>query len=64
MSDSKTQLTREQILAIPEKRKSMTDGEIAKEYNCSRSTIQSWIKKLRKLGIEVPEGRKGRPTIL
>ena len=64
MYNTKKQLTKEQIMSIPKKRESMTDSQIAEEFDCSRVTIQRWIKRLRALGIEVQKGRMGRPKTL
>ena len=63
MSDYKKQLTKEDILRIPELRESMTDTQIAEMFGCSRATVQRWVKKLKTLGIEV-KSKRGRPEIL
>jgi transposase len=55
------QLTKEEILQIPELIKVMTLKEISVKFDCHYNTIRSWIYKLRKNGykIEIKKGRKG-----
>lgn len=64
MSDSKKQLTKDDILKIPEMRERMTDTQVAEALGCSRATIQRWIKRLKSLGVEVQVKKRGRPEIL
>lgn len=44
-------LTKEQVLAIPEKKKTMTLGQIAQEYSVSLQCIFIWTKKLKARGL-------------
>lgn len=58
-------LTREQIDSIPERLKDpeMTAKKLAEEWGTHEQTIYSWIRKLRKSGVEV-ETKIGRRPIL
>ena len=44
-------LTKEQVLAIPEKKKTMTLAHIAQQYGVSMQCIYIWTKKLKARGL-------------
>lgn len=56
-----TDLTKEEILQIPELVKSKTYPQIATHFDVSVGTIKNWILKLRESGyhIKVKKGRRG-----
>ena len=52
-------------MSIPDlRREGKNDTEIADMFGCSRPTIQRWLRELRKLGVNVPKGKRGRRKIL
>ncbi len=57
------QLTKEEILQIPELVKTNTLKEIADKFQVHESTIKNWVYKLRKNGYRVPT-KKGKRGIL
>jgi transposase len=58
-----TKLTKEQILAIPEKLKTMSPEQIAQEYGKHPETIKRWARELRKRGYDI-QLKKGPKPIL
>lgn len=55
-------LTKEQIKDIPKLAETMTNIEIAKLYNVHVQSVQYWIKRLKKSGVELSI-KRGRPAI-
>lgn len=64
MSNRRKQLNKEEILAIPKLFETMNGEEIARKYGCSRSTVVRWVKELRKMRIDIPDSKRGRPKTL
>jgi transposase len=56
-------LTKDQILAIPEKLKTMSPEDIAKEYGKHPETIKRWARKLRAMGHEVTLKKGPKPIL-
>lgn len=57
-------LTQEQVLSLPEMIKEKGLNQVARELGVHRVTIQSWAKRLRELGHEIPKGKRGRKPLL
>lgn len=58
-----TLLTREQILQIPELKKTLSVPEIALKFGVKERTIRYWIPKLRKEGYKITNKKAGRKPI-
>lgn len=58
-------MTREEVMQIPELLKQgLTTSQIAQKFGVSHSTIVRWKRELRRVGYDVPVGKKGRlPTL-
>lgn len=56
-------LTKEQIISIPELRRTMTVEKVASELGVGTRTIYYWIDRLKKAGHTVPSGKVGKPKI-
>lgn len=56
-------LTKEQILAIPDKLLTMSPEDIATEYGKHPETIKRWARELRKRGYDVNLKKGPRPTL-
>lgn len=57
-------MTREQVMSLPELLKSKTVGQIAKSMGVSQPCISYWLRQLDKRGIEYPNQKAGRRSIL
>ena len=51
-------LTKEQVESLPEKLKTLTVDELAKEWGMSKQAIRYWVTQYRKRGVYVETIKK------